>query len=162
MFDEVGEPDDPYMQVIVTVAERAPLLADPRLARIAAGVLRACGPAAPGRLWGYLVLPDTLRWIAGPAAESAHEVFSDQVKARTEQALLAAIRRASDDSLDVVLRYNPVWGGAIYRVWEAGYHRAAFRTEYRLSNAVFELIQAPVALGLVERPGEWPYVWTGS
>jgi REP element-mobilizing transposase RayT len=148
-----------YAQVILTVLDCAPLLADPRLARLTAAALRACSAAAPGRLWGHVVLPETVRLVVGPTDDDALVAFVDWVKARTGERLLDAILRAQDETLDVVLRYSPVWGGAIYRVWMPGCHRHVFWTEYKLSNALYELLQAPVEAGLVERADQWPYTW---
>lgn len=160
--DEDLLPQDFYAQVILTVIDRAPLLAKTRLARRVAAGLDACAPDAPGRLWGYVVLPDNVRLIVGPTDENALEVFINGVKARTGALVLEAVRRADDDSLDVVLRYNPVWGGAIYQVWQAGSHRSVFWSEYRLSNTLYDLRQAPVEAGLVEQADQWPYTWVGG
>lgn len=147
-----------WASVIVTTLDRAPLLAAPRLARIACAALDVCTPEAPGRLWGYVVLPDALRLVVGPAEGDALSVFVERVKARAAGDLLAAIRRGEDaDALDAVLRFNPVWGGAIYRLWAAGFHCAPLWTEYRLSGALYALRQAPVSAGLVARAEDWPY-----
>ncbi len=159
--------DDPaadgfYAQVILVVADHAPLLADPRLARIAAETLAACAPDAPGRLWGYVVLPDMIRLVIGPTDDAALVRFLDTVKARTRARLLETIRQSDGEALDMVLRYNPVWGGLIYRVWQAGGHQQAYRSEYKLSNALYELLRAPVEAGLVEQPDEWPFTWIGG
>jgi hypothetical protein len=148
--------DEWYAQVILTVIDHAPLLADPRLARIVADALVACAPDAPGRLWGFVVLPETVRLVVGPTTDEALEPFVEQVKARASDRLLSVIRCADDDSLDMVLRYSPVWGGAIYQVWQAGSHRVAFWSEYKLSNAIYDLQQAPVTAE------GWPYVWIGA
>jgi hypothetical protein len=115
-----------------------------------------------GSLWGYVVLPDTVRLIVGPADDRALEAFVERVRRRIGEQLLSVIRRADDDSLDAVLRYSPVWGGVIYQVWQAGSQRAVFWTEYRLSNALYELRQAPVTAGLVRRAEDWPYTWIGG
>lgn len=160
--DDDWRPAAPYAQVIVTVTDRAPLLAQAGLARRAARALDACAPDAPGRLWGYTVLPESVRLVVGPAVEDALEAFIDRVKAQTSACLLDAIRRADDDSLDMVLRYNPVWGGAIYQVWQGGSHRVTFWTEYKLSNALYELRQAPVEAGLVAQADDWPFTWTSG
>jgi REP element-mobilizing transposase RayT len=159
----VGEPPEEYWaQVILTGPDGAPLLADPRLARLTATALRDCAALAPGRLWGYVVLPETVRLIVGPTGDDGLATFVDEVKARTGKRLLDAILRADDESLDVVLRYTPVWGGAIYRVWMPGYHRHIFRTEYKLSNALYQMVQAPVEAGLVEWADQWPYAWVNE
>ena len=161
MADE--PPDECYAQVILTVLDCAPLLARPRLARLTARTLRDCASVAPGRLWGYVVLPEAVRLVVGPTADDALAAFVDEIKARTGKQLLEAILRASDDeTLDMVLRYTPVWGGAIYRVWTPGYHRHVFWTEYKLSNALYEMLQAPVEAGLVERAEQWPYTWVNE
>jgi hypothetical protein len=157
LFDE-AQPDR-YVQVMLVVVEHALLLADPRLARQVCAVLAASRPDAPGTLWGYTVLPDSVRLIVGPTGADALDRFVATVKARTAARLLHHIRRADDDSLDVVLRYNPVWGGAIFQVWQAGYHRQDYTSEYKLSNALYDLLQLPVAEGLVDDAHAWPYTW---
>jgi REP element-mobilizing transposase RayT len=157
-----AQPEDFYARVILTVTNQAPLLVTPRLARLAADALVGCAPAAPGNLWGYVVLPDAVRLIVGPTDEERLETFVERVKKRTGERLLKAILCADDDSLDVVLRYSPVWGGVIYQVWQAGTHRVVFWTEYKLSNALYELRQAPVVAGLVARAEDWPYTWVGQ
>jgi REP element-mobilizing transposase RayT len=151
-----------FAQVILTVTDRAPLLARPRLARLALNTIGACAADAPGALWGWVVLPDHVRLIVGPTDEDALEAFVDTLKTRTADRLLDAIRRADDDSLDAVLRYNPVRGGAIYQVWQPGSHRTIFRTEYRLSNALYHLRQAPVEAGWTESAEAWPYIRIGE
>jgi REP element-mobilizing transposase RayT len=157
-----AQPEDFYAQVILTVTNQAPLLGRPRLARQAADALVCCAADAPGSLWGYVVLPDTVRLIVGPTDEERLEAFVEKVKTRTGERLLNAILCADDDSLDVVLRYSPVWGGVIYQVWQAGTHRVVFWTEYKLSSALYELRQAPVVAGLVARAEDWPYTWIGQ
>jgi hypothetical protein len=155
-------PERFYALAILTVLDHAPLLASPRLARIAVESITACASDTPGQLWGYVVLPDSARLVAGPLDQDQLDPFVELVKTRSSARLLDAIRRADDDSLDYVLRYNPVWGGAIYQVWQPGYHRQIFWTEYKLSNTLYELRQAPVAAGLVEAAEEWPYVGASS
>jgi REP element-mobilizing transposase RayT len=153
------QPDDFYAQVILIVTDQAPLLATPRLARQVVTVLDSCVSAAPGELWGYVVLPDAVRLIVGPTGEEQLETFVDLIKQRTGERLINTILRADDDSLDAILRYNPVWGGVSYQVWQPGSHRAVFWTEYKLSNALYDLRQAPVEAGLVALAGDWPYTW---
>lgn len=154
--------EDAYAQVIVAVRGDAPLLADPRLARRLAALIDASEPDAPGRLWGSVIVPDAVRLIVGPTEEDALDAFVKRFKQASAARLLETIRRADDDALDRVLFYNPVWGGAIYHVWQAGYHRQILRTEYRLSNALFELGQIPVQRGLAESPDRWPYWRVGG
>jgi hypothetical protein len=113
-------------------------------------------------LWGYVVLPDAVRLIVGPTSENALEAYITYVKTHTTHRLLDAILRADDDALDAVLRYNPVHGGVIYRVWHAGSHRTIFWTEYKLSNALYALRQTPVELGLVKTAAAWPYTHIGG
>lgn len=156
------DPDDQtglcWASIILTALDRAPLLAAPRLARIACAALDGCVPDAPGRLWGYVVLPDAVRLVVGPADSVALSAFVERVKARTAGDLLAAIRQGEDvGALDAVLRLNPVWGGAIYQVWAAGFHCVTLWTEYRLSGALYALRRAPVSAGLVARAEDWPY-----
>lgn len=162
-----GEPDrsetgEYYAQITLVVRDHAPLLARPQLARAAFEAVRAAAPEAPGRLWGALVLPALVRLIAGPADDAGLDVFAASVKARAAEHVLAQIRRAGDDALDLVLRYSPVWGGAIYRVWQDGYHRQALWSEYRLSNALYALARLPVEAGLAHAPGDWPWLWIGG
>lgn len=158
----IEQPEEFYAQVILTVQDRAPLLAIPRLARLAMEALAVCAAHAPGSLWGYIVLPESIRLIVGPADDETLALFVDDVKQRTEQPLLEAILRADDSSLDMVLHYTPVWGGVIYHVWEPGCHRHTFWTEYKLSNALYDMFQVPVMAGLVGQIEDWPYRWTGG
>ena len=154
---------DVYAQVMITVLDRAPLLAIPRLARCALAEVVVCGAAqVPGELWGAVVLPEGIKLLLGPASEDVLPDFVDVVKERTAAPLLDMIRRADDDTLDMVLRYTPVWGGTIYRVWQAGFHCTTFLSEYRLSNALYEMQQAPVEAGLVSSAADWPYIWVGG
>lgn len=163
-LDFLDQPDDRleqngYAQVILSVIDRAPLLGTPRLAALVDDCLRRDSPPPPGQVWGWLVMPATLRLVVGPTGLDALDDYVIALKTRLEDRLLAAIRRADDDSLDMVLRYNPVWGGALYHVWQAGYHRQFYFSEYRLSNALYELQQIPVQAGLVASPDRWPYLW---
>ncbi len=146
-----------FASVMLTVQGRAPLLGDARRARLVMRVLEQCAHEAPGHLWGYVVLPHAVRLVAGPCGRDSLRAFVNLVKARTTPPLVEAIRRADDDSLDAILRYNPVWGGAIFRVWDEGFHCKAFWAEAKLSNALLALRQAPVALGLVADPADWPF-----
>jgi hypothetical protein len=159
-FDD--QPGEFYAQVILTVTDQAPLLGVPRLARLTMDALAGCTASAPGELWGYVVLPDAVRLIVGPTGEESLETFIALVKRRTHTRLMEMILRSDDDTLDVVLRYSPVWGGVNYQVWQAGEHRAIFWTEYKLSNALCELQQSPVTAGLAARSGEWPYCWVAG
>lgn len=156
------EPRDFFAQVTFVVQDHAPLLERPRFARAAFEAVRASTPDAPGTLWGTLIMPAWVRLVVGPAGTAALDVYVAAVKARAAARVLEQIRRADDDSLDRVLRYSPVWGGAIYRVWQPGYHRQVFWSEYRLSTALYELGRIPVAAGLAEAPGAWPWLWIGG
>lgn len=157
-----GETGEYYAQITLVVRDHAPLLAYPRLGQAALEAVRAAAPEAPGRLWGALVLPALVRLIAGPADGAALDAFASSVKAHTAAQVLAQIRRAGDDSLDLVLRYSPVWGGALYRVWQEGYHRQTLWSEYRLSNALYALARLPVETGLAREAGNWPWLWIGG
>jgi hypothetical protein len=156
---QYGPTPEFYAQVILTITDHASLLATPRLARLALSALRDGAAEAPGSLWGYVVLPDAIRLIIGRTGENALEAYISYVKAHTAHRLLNAILRADDDSLDAVLRYNPVHGGVIYQVWQPGSHRSIFWTEYKLSNALYALRQTPVELGLVKMADDWPYTY---
>ena len=128
-----------YAHIILTIIRRAPLLAVPRLGRLVSNTLYAHHADAPGDLWAYAVQPCTVRLIVGPVDGHTLDAFVAQVKAWTETPLLHAIRQADDDTLDAVLHYSPVWGGAIFRVWEKGYHHVPLWNAYRLNQAVYTL-----------------------
>jgi hypothetical protein len=160
--DLEDQPAEFYAQVILTVTDQAPLLGTPRLARQTMSALASCAASAPGALRGYVVLPDAVRMIVGPTNEESLETFVALVKRRTHARLVALILRSDDDTVDTVLRYSPVWGGVNYQVWQAGEHRAIFWTEYKLSNALYELRQAPVSAGLATCAGAWPYCWVAG
>lgn len=156
------EPDQLCAQLTFVVRDHAPLLANPRLARAVFGVVRSSAAVAPGRLWGALVLPETVRVIAGPDSLPALDEYITALKQRAANSLLSIVRRADDDTLDAVLRYSPVWGGAIYQVWQPGYHTQPLWNEYRLSNALYALARQPVEAGLARAVGEWPWLWLGG
>lgn len=164
LWDELDfEPRDGYALMILTLAGDAstppPLLADPVLAALVARDVAASAHAAPGRLWGgYVVLPDALRLVVGPGSEQALDTYVEVVRERTTRTLYDTLARREADTLDRVLRYSPVWGGVIGRVWQAGMHRALFTTEYKLSNALYSLRMAPVVAGLVENAEAWPFL----
>jgi len=151
-----------YAQVILTTLSLTPLFADSWLAQGMVEALKRAAADAPGSLWGFVVLPESVRLVVGPTDDDRLETFVSQIKAQTEAHLLDLIRQIEDDSLDAVLRYNPMWGGVNYQVWQAGYHRKTFWTEYKLSNAIYELSQAPVDMGLVEVAEAWPYIYVGD
>jgi len=153
---------DHYAQLSLVVCDHAPLLARPRLARAVFETVRASADDAPGRLWGALVMPELARVIVGPGDVNVLDAYITAVTARSAARVLALVRRSDDDSLDVVLRYSPVWGGAIYRVWQAGYHYQALWSEGQLSNALYALAQRPVEAELAEAPDAWPWLWLGG
>ncbi len=157
-----GIPAEFYAQVIITITDHAPLLAQPRLARLTMAIMADHAPAAPGNLWGYIVLPDTVRLVVGPTRDDQLATYIEALKTRLANRLLAVIRAADDDTLDAILRYNPVRGGAIYQVWQAGSHRSIFWTEYKLSNAIYDMQQIPVHLELVESAEKWLYCYIGG
>ena len=128
-----------YAQVILTTAHRAPLFAVPRLRRLASRTLYAHRANAPCTLWAYAVQPCTVRLIIGPIERQALDIFVEEIKSWLATPILQAICDADDDSLDAVLHYNPVWGGAIYRLWEAGYHRVPLGNAFRLSRGIHAL-----------------------
>ncbi len=142
-----------YAQLIFTIVRRAPLLAVPRLRRVADRALYACRADAPGRLWAYAVQPCTVRLIVGPTDPETLEHFALYAKARLSTPLLQAIRHADDETLDAVLYYNPVWGGVGYRLWEKGYHHILLWSPYRLSQAIY-------AFGTLQAKGA--KVWHGE
>lgn len=154
-------PGEHYAQLTLVVCDYAPLLARPRLARAVFDGLRAGGSDTPGRLWGALVLPELARVIVGPGDALALDKYVTMLKTQAAKRVLAIVRQSDDDTLDAVLRYSPVWGGAIYRVWQAGYHSQALWSEGQLSNALYALAQRPVEAGLARSPGEWPWLWIG-
>lgn len=147
-----------HASVMLTVVGRAPLLAEPYLARAICAALDGCAPEAPGRLWGYVVLPDSARLVFGPCDQVALAHFVAQVKAETASRTLSLIRRSADtDALDAVLRFNPVWGGALYRLWQAGFHRTWLYGMAQVGRALQGLVEAPLRAGLAAPGNEWPY-----
>ncbi|GIV81470.1 MAG: hypothetical protein KatS3mg051_0824 [Anaerolineae bacterium] len=151
--------DEPlHASVMLTVVGRAPLLADPRLARTVCAALDDRAPDAPGRLWGYLLLPDSVRLVLGPCDQAALQRFIVEVKAETTARALPLIRRDEDaDALDAVLRFNPVWGGALYRLWQAGFHCTWLHGMAQVRRALQQLDEMALRAGLVAAGDEWPY-----
>jgi len=147
-----------HASVMLTVVGRAPLLAAPYLARAVCAALDDCAPDAPGCLWGYLVLPDSARLVLGPSDGVTLRRFIAEVKAETAARALPLIRRAEDaDALDAVLRFNPAWGGALYRLWQAGFHCIWLHGMAQVRRALQRLDEMPLRSGLVAAGDEWPY-----
>ena len=125
-----------YAHVILSTLRRAPLFAVPRLRRLASDALDAHRADLPCTLWAYAVQPCAVRLVIGPAQRDTVDDCMGRVKAWLTAPVLEAIARADDDTLDAVLHYNPVWGGAIYRLWDAGYHYVPLWNAYRLDRAL--------------------------
>ncbi len=128
-----------HAYIVLTTTRRAPLFARPRLRRLAAQALEARCAAAPGRLWAYAVTTCTVRLVVGPTEPAALDAFVFQLKGWVAAPVLCAIQRADDETLDAVLHYNPVWGGALYRLWENGHHCQWLWSAYHLSQALYAL-----------------------
>jgi hypothetical protein len=134
------------------------LLAAPPLARAVCEGLDAWNWTAPGFLKGYVVLPDSLRLVLGPCDEVALQRFVAEIKAETTARVLPLLRRIEDpDMLDVVLRFNPVWGGALYRLWQAGFHCTWLHDPVQVRRALQRLREAPLRAGLIAAGDTWPY-----
>lgn len=138
-----------HASVMLTVPGRKPLLATPSLARAVCAGVNGCASAAPGRLWGYAVLPDSLRLVLGPCDDTAVEAFVARLKAETTARVLSAIRCTEDaDALDAMLRFSPVWGGALYRLWQSGFHCTWLHEAGQVHRALQLLDEAPRRAGL--------------
>ncbi len=147
-----------HASVMLTVSGRKPLLAVSTVARAVCEGLDACVSAAPGRLWGYVVLPNALRLVLGPCEKTALSLFVTRVKTQTTARALPLIRRAEDpDLLDGVLYFNPVWGGALYRLWQSGFHCIWLHSPAQVRRSLQQLREAPWQAGLIAAGGTWPY-----
>lgn len=123
------EPLDPLAhEVIVVTVGQAPILAHPRLARIAAQTWRE---VAGGALLACAALPDQVHALVEITDLSSLDRRVAAYKAGAQAATIDAIRRYhADELLDVVTRYSPVWPHMVYRVWQDGYHhRGLFSRE---------------------------------
>lgn len=155
-------PQDFYAHIVLSAAQQRGVLTRDHLARQVIVALEACRASAPGSLWAYTVLPDTVRLIVGPAGDDTLASFVENVKTLSAAQVIHCIQRTDDDALDAVLHYHPMWGGAIYRLWEIGYHKSMFWTPYQLSNTIYALRQIPVEMGLASVAETWPYTWVGG
>lgn len=147
-----------HARLMLTVPGRKPLLAAPSLARAVCEGLDAWNRAAPDLLKGYVALPDSLRLVLGPCDELTLQRFVAAIKAETTARALPLIRRADDpDMLDAVLYFNPVWGGALYRLWQAGFHCTWLRDLAQVRRALQHLREAPLRAGLIAAGDTWPH-----
>jgi hypothetical protein len=109
--------------VVVCTIDRAPLLARPRLARIAAETWRCAVPDEDAVEVGP-VYADQSRAVLHTGDPAALNRWVEAYKAHSEMLLLDAIARFyADDLIDMVTRFSPVWPGVVYRVWEASFHQ---------------------------------------
>lgn len=109
------------------------------------------------QLWGYVILPDAVQLVLEVLTEASYHHYMDAVKAASEARVVGMIQTQYPDLLDKITYYNPAWPKPIYALWQKGYHTQLLGSVYALSNKIADLVQKPVALGLVEDPGVWEF-----
>ncbi|MBN1286026.1 MAG: hypothetical protein JXB47_11565 [Anaerolineae bacterium] len=119
----VSPPREPVAyRIVICTAGRAPLLDEPRLARIAAETWNTAA-SDPIPTDDIDVAPDQVRATVHTGDLVALNRRVERYKSTSEIRLCDAITRLYPDVwLDKITRYSPVWPGVIYRIWEEGYH----------------------------------------
>jgi REP element-mobilizing transposase RayT len=153
-----ADPDEPFRFASAIITEgQMPILRVASLAELATNTLLEIFDQHDGQLWGYVILPDSVHLVLEVAEERLYHVFVDAFKDQSEKRLVDAILKYHPALLDRVTRFNPAWGGAIYRIWQEGYHTQPLHSIYAVSNRVAELFNKPVELGLVTDIKDYPY-----
>lgn len=142
---------------IVMIREQHALLNQNDLARVVIEHLEDAVEQHALQMWGYVVLPDSVQFVIEVVQERDYHVMVEAFKAASEPQLVAAIKSSHEMLLDQITFYNPAWPQPQFLVWQAGYHTQLLDSPYAVSNKVADLMHKPVALGLVNRPEDWPY-----
>ena len=108
-------------------------------------------------MWGYVILPDAVHLVLEVEEERQYHLWVEAFKAQSEKMLVDAILHQHPVLLDNITRFNPAWGGAIYRIWQEGYHTQPLHSIYAVSNRIADLLNKPVELGLVSDIKDYPY-----
>ena len=150
--------DEPFrFSCSVIVEHQTPLLATPSLAQRVVDTMLAVFVGQDSQLWGYVVMPDAVHMVVEVGRERDYHVLVEAFKTRSEAVLIQEIQAHQTQLIDYIIRFNPAWNEAIYRVWQDGYHTQRLNTPYAVSNRVADLLTKPVEAGLVNTIGEWPF-----
>jgi hypothetical protein len=128
--------------IMLATVERAPILARKWPARIASACWAeiAAGFADEVAVWAFRVLADNVRVVLS-AERGTIDALIRAYKEATTPLIVRALRFSDDVLWDAVLRYHPLCGGTIYRVWEDGYHLVELETPYKLDKKAREILE---------------------
>lgn len=133
--------DGIYLLTSVT-HNRQPIFADWRLGRCVAAAFRRAEEAGHARSLAWVVMPDHFHWLM---------VLGDLQLAK----LMHDVKGSSSSAINRVT-------GQRGRVWQAGYHDHAVRSEEDIKSLARYVVANPLRAGLVENIGDyclWDAVW---
>lgn len=152
------DPADPFRYACAVVTEaQMPVMGVSALAELAMDTLLDISSQQDGQLWGYVILPDAVHVVLEVEVERQYHLWIEAFKVQSEKVLVDAILHQYPGLLDQITRFNPAWGGAIYRIWQEGYHTQPLHSIYAVSNRIADLLKKPVELGLVTDIKDYPY-----
>lgn len=157
-YQPEADPDKPFRFACTVVTEaQMPVLGVAALAELAMNTLLDISNQQDGQLWGYVILPDAVHFVVEVEVERKYHLWVEAFKEQSERALVDAILNQHPGFLDRITRFNPAWGGTIYRIWQEGYHTQPLHSVYAMSNRIADLLNKPLELGLVTDIKEFPY-----
>ena len=119
---------------------REPHFADPRAARIVMETLRWLDDNGRMVLLAVVVMPDHVHFVA-------------TLRDRAIRGLMHSLKGCSAQRIN---REN----GRKGRIWQAGYHDRALRSDQAVGAAIGYCLQNPVRAGFVEDSREYPHYWS--
>lgn len=147
--------DESHFFCLITA--RFPLFEDHNLAQLVLTQLKQVLSDYNTQLWGYVVLPDSVQIVVETESETAYHQAIEAFKASSESLLCEKIKADYPNLVDAITFYNPAWDKPVYLIWQGGYQTQLLPSVYALSNKIADLVQRPVALGLVASPADWPF-----
>lgn len=119
-------------------ADRNPVFAHFRLARLAIAELRHCDEAGLSSTLSFVLMPDHLHWLV-------------QLEEGTLSRLMRQFKSCS------ALQINKFRGTPGRSVWQAGYHDCAIRDGADVRQLARYIVGNPIRAGLVQSAGQYPH-----
>ncbi|MCU1719053.1 REP-associated tyrosine transposase [Pseudomonas sp. 5P_3.1_Bac2] len=122
--------------ITVAVDHRQPILSNFFVGRLLVAELRLVAELGWVDSLAWVVMPDHWHWLVTLREATLAELMQ-RVKGRSARSINQALDRAG-------------------RLWQAGYHEHALRTEEDMQAVARYLVANPLRAGLVKRVGDYP------